>query len=257
MAGSAIRASHLTGDERVQDPYCLRCQPQVMGACLDLLRQAAATLADEANGVSDNPLIFADDRRGAVGRQFPRRAGRLRRRHDRAGDLRDRLARRAARRDAGRSGALRPAGVPDAEARPQLRLHDRAGDRRGAGLGKQAARLSRQRRFDPDLGQPGRPRLDGRAWRAAARADGRERFRRRSAIELLAAAQACDFHRAASLQRAAGGGARAAAPRGAAPRGRSLSSSRHRRRDAPRALAARSSRRWARSRRRRSKEHAR
>ncbi len=41
MAGSAIRASHLIGDERVQDPYCLRCQPQVMGAALDLLRQAA------------------------------------------------------------------------------------------------------------------------------------------------------------------------------------------------------------------------
>jgi histidine ammonia-lyase len=61
MAGSSIRASHLVGDDRVQDPYCLRCQPQVMGAVLDLLRQAAATLAIEANGVSDNPLIFPDD----------------------------------------------------------------------------------------------------------------------------------------------------------------------------------------------------
>jgi histidine ammonia-lyase len=61
MQGSQIRASHLVGDERVQDPYCLRCQPQVMGAALDLLRQAAATLATEANGVSDNPLIFADE----------------------------------------------------------------------------------------------------------------------------------------------------------------------------------------------------
>ncbi len=60
MAGSPIRASHLTGDDRVQDPYCLRCQPQVMGAVLDLLRQAAATLATEANGVSDNPLVFTD-----------------------------------------------------------------------------------------------------------------------------------------------------------------------------------------------------
>ena len=60
MAGSAIRASHLHGDERVQDPYCLRCQPQVMGAVLDLLRQAAATLATEANGVTDNPVITAD-----------------------------------------------------------------------------------------------------------------------------------------------------------------------------------------------------
>ncbi len=58
MAGSAIRASHLTGDERVQDPYCLRCQPQVMGAVLDVLRQAAVTLATEAGGVTDNPLIF-------------------------------------------------------------------------------------------------------------------------------------------------------------------------------------------------------
>jgi histidine ammonia-lyase len=60
MRGSAIRASHLTNDERVQDPYCLRCQPQVMGACLDLLRQAATTLDREANGVSDNPLVFSD-----------------------------------------------------------------------------------------------------------------------------------------------------------------------------------------------------
>ena len=60
MRGSAIRQSHLVGDGRVQDPYCLRCQPQVMGACLDLLRQSARTLAVEANGVSDNPLVFAD-----------------------------------------------------------------------------------------------------------------------------------------------------------------------------------------------------
>ncbi len=59
MRGSAIRASHLEGDERIQDPYCLRCQPQVMGACLDILRGAAATLEIEGNGVSDNPLVFA------------------------------------------------------------------------------------------------------------------------------------------------------------------------------------------------------
>jgi len=58
LAGSAIRDSHRLGDERVQDPYCLRCQPQVMGACLDVLRQAASLLHTEANGVSDNPLIF-------------------------------------------------------------------------------------------------------------------------------------------------------------------------------------------------------
>ena len=70
LAGSAIRASHLIGDERVQDPYCLRCQPQVMGACLDVMRQAAATLADEANGISDNPLIFAEDDTALSGGNF-------------------------------------------------------------------------------------------------------------------------------------------------------------------------------------------
>ncbi|MCC6779409.1 MAG: histidine ammonia-lyase [Hyphomicrobiales bacterium] len=61
MAGSAIRASHLVGDTRIQDPYCLRCQPQVMGAVLDLLRSAAATLVIESNGVSDNPLIVGSE----------------------------------------------------------------------------------------------------------------------------------------------------------------------------------------------------
>jgi histidine ammonia-lyase len=64
MAGSAIRASHVTGDDRVQDPYSFRCQPQVMGAALDLLAQAARVLLIEANGVTDNPLVFAED--GAV-----------------------------------------------------------------------------------------------------------------------------------------------------------------------------------------------
>jgi histidine ammonia-lyase len=70
MAGSKIRASHVTGDERVQDPYCLRCQPQVMGAVLDVLRQAAATLGTEANGVTDNPLIFTDPAEALSGGNF-------------------------------------------------------------------------------------------------------------------------------------------------------------------------------------------
>jgi len=70
MEGSAIRASHLKDDERVQDPYCLRCQPQVMGAALDVLRQAASTLATEANGVSDNPLIFAEGDEALSGGNF-------------------------------------------------------------------------------------------------------------------------------------------------------------------------------------------
>ncbi len=61
LDGSEIREAHREGDERVQDPYCIRCQPQVMGACLDLLRQAARTLAIEANAVTDNPLVIGDD----------------------------------------------------------------------------------------------------------------------------------------------------------------------------------------------------
>ncbi|MCW6510144.1 histidine ammonia-lyase [Lichenifustis flavocetrariae] len=70
MAGSPIRDSHRLGDERVQDPYCLRCQPQVMGACLDVLRQAASLLETEANGVSDNPLIFPEEDEALSGGNF-------------------------------------------------------------------------------------------------------------------------------------------------------------------------------------------
>jgi histidine ammonia-lyase len=61
MAGSEIRASHLEGDIKVQDPYSFRCQPQVMGACLDLLANAARSLMIEANAVSDNPLVFPNE----------------------------------------------------------------------------------------------------------------------------------------------------------------------------------------------------
>ncbi len=58
LAGSAIVEAHADCD-RVQDPYSLRCQPQVMGACLDHLRFAAGVLQREANAVTDNPLVFA------------------------------------------------------------------------------------------------------------------------------------------------------------------------------------------------------
>ncbi|MGF6312267.1 histidine ammonia-lyase [Bradyrhizobium sp. i1.8.4] len=60
LDGSDIRQSHLDGDERVQDPYCLRCQPQVAGAVLDLLVQAARGLTIEANAVTDNPLVLVE-----------------------------------------------------------------------------------------------------------------------------------------------------------------------------------------------------
>ncbi|WP_376090230.1 histidine ammonia-lyase [Roseomonas sp. CCTCC AB2023176] len=57
IEGSAIRESHRLDDPRVQDPYSIRCQPQVMGACLDLLESAGAVLEREANAVTDNPLV--------------------------------------------------------------------------------------------------------------------------------------------------------------------------------------------------------
>jgi histidine ammonia-lyase len=61
MDGSEIRESHRDGDTRVQDPYCIRCQPQVTGAAMDLLHFAGRTLEIEANAVTDNPLVLVDD----------------------------------------------------------------------------------------------------------------------------------------------------------------------------------------------------
>ncbi len=69
LAGSAIRASHVDC-ARVQDPYSFRCQPQVMGACLDLIRHAAQTLVIEANAVTDNPLLFSEDEAALSGGNF-------------------------------------------------------------------------------------------------------------------------------------------------------------------------------------------
>ena len=69
LADSPIRAAN-RGRLKVQDPYCLRCQPQVMGACLDNLRFTGATLETEANAVSDNPLVFPQDKDVLSGGNF-------------------------------------------------------------------------------------------------------------------------------------------------------------------------------------------
>ena len=61
LDGSAIRESHRAGDTRVQDPYCIRCQPQVTGAAMDVLRMAATTLEIESNAATDNPLVLTSD----------------------------------------------------------------------------------------------------------------------------------------------------------------------------------------------------
>lgn len=60
LAGSQIRESHREDDLRVQDPYCLRCAPQVIGACLDQLTHAGNVLRIEANAATDNPLVLSD-----------------------------------------------------------------------------------------------------------------------------------------------------------------------------------------------------
>ena len=70
LSGSAIRDSHREGDSRVQDPYCIRCQPQVAGATLDLLHFAARTLIIEANAVTDNPLVLVGAQRIVSGGNF-------------------------------------------------------------------------------------------------------------------------------------------------------------------------------------------
>lgn len=69
LSGSEIRHSH-RDCSRVQDPYSLRCQPQVMGACLELLNHASEVLIREANAVSDNPLVFEDDQSILSGGNF-------------------------------------------------------------------------------------------------------------------------------------------------------------------------------------------
>ena len=69
MKGSEIRASHVACD-RVQDPYSIRCQPQVVGACLDVLRHVSKVLQTESNAVTDNPLVFADSKAVLSGGNF-------------------------------------------------------------------------------------------------------------------------------------------------------------------------------------------
>ena len=218
IAGSAIRASHLTGDDRVQDPYCLRCQPQVMGAALDILRHAAATLQIEANGVSDNPLICGDPPEALSGGNFHGEPVAF------AADI-IALALCEIGAIAERRIAMlidpslsRTAGFPDAEAGFEFRLHGAAGHRSRAGRGESPARHSGQCGFNSDLGQPGGSRVDVGACGAPAAADGgqcRRRYRHRIAGRRTRLRLPC----AAQVQRDARAGTRPGAC-GSAPSGR-------------------------------------
>ena len=151
-------------------------------------------MATEANGVTDNPLIFADTGEALSGGNFHAEpvafaADIMALAICEIGSLAER--RIAMLVDPALSGL--PAFLTP-QARAEFRLHDRAGHGGGAGLREQAARPSGQRRFDPDLGQPGRPRLDGRAWRAPPASTWPRTAASIIGIELLAAAQGCDFH---------------------------------------------------------------
>lgn len=70
LVGSEIRESHVVDDARVQDPYCIRCQPQVTGAAIDVLRMASKTLVIEANAATDNPLVLVEADRIVSGGNF-------------------------------------------------------------------------------------------------------------------------------------------------------------------------------------------
>lgn len=70
LDGSAIREAHRDDDPRVQDPYCMRCQPQVVGAAMDMLEQASQTLRREANAATDNPLVLSTEDRIVSGGNF-------------------------------------------------------------------------------------------------------------------------------------------------------------------------------------------
>ena len=134
-------------------------------------------------------------RRRDLRRQLPRRAGGLRGRHHRARGRRDRRHLRAPHGPAARQRPLGPAALPGARRRRQLRLHDRAGHGRGAGLREQVARASGQRRQPADLGQPGRPCRRWPPSRAARLAEMVENTAVVVGIEAMAAAQGIELKR--------------------------------------------------------------
>ena len=186
LAGSAIRESHREGDSRVQDPYCIRCQPQVVGAAIDVLRQAAATLVIEANAATDNPLVLAESDMIVSGGNFHAEPVGF------AADMialaicRDRCDRPTPGGADGRPDVeLRSAAFPDPGPGPEFRPDDRRGHDRCPDEREQAPGQPLRHRFDADLGQSGGPRVDGGPRREAPLADDaqpRTHPRRRAAV---------------------------------------------------------------------------
>ena len=168
LDGSEILASHGRCG-RVQDPYSFRCQPQVMGAALDLLANAARTLTIEAGAVTDNPIVFPDEDTAISGGNFHAQPVAF------AADIIAMAMCEVGSISERRTAVLidpKMSGLPAflTEDRGQFGPDDPAGHRRRAGQREQEPRLPGQRRFDPDLGGAGRPCLDGADRRAQGRA---------------------------------------------------------------------------------------
>ena len=164
LEGSDIRMSHLEGDDRVQDPYCLRCQPQVAGATLDLLMQAARTLTIEANAVTDNPLVLVESGEIVSGGNFHAEpvafaADQIALALSEIGAISER--RIATLVDPALNSACRRSCTPDPGLNSGFMIAEGDGSR--PLCREQAARRGLLDRFDADQRQPGRSRVDGRA----------------------------------------------------------------------------------------------
>ena len=151
----------------MQDPYSFRCQPQVMGAALDLLQNAARTLTIEAAAVTDNPIVFADEDTAISGGNFHAQpvafaADTIAIALCEVGSISERRV--SVLVDPKMSGL--PAFLTE-DSRRQFGPDDPAGHRRRAGQREQEPRLSGERRFDPDLG---RARRIMSRWRRSPRA---------------------------------------------------------------------------------------
>ena len=171
LQGSAIRASHLENDDRVQDPYSFRCQPQVMGACLDIITNAARSLLIEANGVSDNPLVFAEDGAVLSGGNFHAEAVAF------AADIIALAIAETGSLSERRIAALieldhlAVAALPHSQSRAQLGLHDPAMHRGSTDERKQTDGASGLGQFRADFRQSGGSCQHGNPRRQEARAD--------------------------------------------------------------------------------------
>jgi histidine ammonia-lyase len=194
LARSAVLASHVDCD-RVQDPYSLRCVPQIHGAFKTALEHVQGVLATELNSVTDNPIVFPDTREVVSAGQF----------HGQPLSIPlDYLAIALATLANVSERRIEQLVNPDLSHLPAFLtpkpglnsgLMIAQGRRRGAGEREQEPGPSRQRRHDPDQCEPGRPRLDGRHRRAQGARDRREPRVRPGDRMGWCAAQAREFHK--------------------------------------------------------------